>query len=57
MVNDNDYGNPFDESNDEKKRNNWVTKIITLLLTCVAIKTIIVEIDRNHNDNDNIINN
>ena len=41
-INDNDYGNPYDQSNDNKKRKEQITKIITLLLMCVVIKTAII---------------
>ena len=45
IINDNDYSNPYDESNDNKtKIKEWITKIIKVLLTCVVIKTIIIEI-------------
>ena len=35
IINDDDYGNPYDESNGNK------AKIITVLLACVIMKTII----------------
>ena len=39
IINDNDYNNPYDESNDNKtKIKEWITKIIKVLLTCVVIK-------------------
>ena len=41
-INDNDYGNPYDQSNGNKKRKEQITKIITLLLMCVVIKTAII---------------
>ena len=45
IIIDNDYGNPYDESNDNKtKIKEWITKIIKVLLTCVVIKTTIMEI-------------
>ena len=45
IINDNDYSNPYDESNDNKtKIKEWITKIIKVLLMCVVIKTIIIEI-------------
>ena len=45
IINDNDYSNPYDESNDNKtKIKEWITKIIKVLLTCVVIKTTIMEI-------------
>ena len=56
MINDDDCSNPYYESND-----TIVKKILTILLTCVVIKTIIIEIIRifnsNQNDNYSIINN
>ena len=63
IINDNDYSNPCDESNDNKtKIKEWITKIIKLLLARVAIKTLIIEIielvlnnsnNSNNNKNDN----
>ena len=45
VVNDHDYSNPYDESNDNKiKIEEWITKIIKVLLACVVIKTLITEI-------------
>ena len=45
IIIDNDYGNPYDESNDNKtKIKEWITKIIKVLLTCVVVKAIIIEI-------------
>ena len=45
MINDNDYSNPCDESNENKtKIKEWITKTIKVLLTCVIIKTTIIEI-------------
>ena len=41
-INDNDCGNNYDQSNDNKKRKEQITKIITLLLMCVVIKTAII---------------
>ena len=42
IINDDDYGNPYDESNGSKaKINEWIAKIIKVLLACVIIKTII----------------
>ena len=44
-INDNDYSNPYDESNDNKtKIKGRITKIIKLLLTCVVIKIILTMI-------------
>ena len=44
-INDNDHSNPYEESNDNKTKNNeWITKIIKSLLACVVIKTLIIEI-------------
>ena len=41
IINDNDYGNPCDESNGNKaKIKEWITKKIKVLLACVIIKTI-----------------
>ena len=40
IINDDDYGNPCDESNGNKaKIKEWITKIIKVLLACVVIKT------------------
>ena len=45
IINDNDYTNPYDESNDNKpKIKEWITKIIKVMLTCEVIKTITIEI-------------
>ena len=45
IINDNDYSNSFDESNDNKtKVKEWIAKIIKVLLACVLIKTFIIEI-------------
>ena len=45
IVNDHDYSNPYDESNDNKiKIEEWITKIIKVLLACVVIKTLMIEI-------------
>ena len=45
IINDNDYSNPYDESNSNKtKIKEWITKITKVQLTCVVIKTIIIEI-------------
>ena len=45
IVNDNEYSNPYEESNDNKtKIKEWITKIMKVLLTCVVIKAIITEI-------------
>ena len=45
VIDDNDYSNPYSESNDNKaKIKEWITKIIKVLLACVVIKTIIIEI-------------
>ena len=65
IINDNDYSNPCDESNDNKtKIKEWITKIIKLLLARVAIKTLIIEIielvlnnSNNSNNNNNNNNN
>ena len=46
IINDNDYSNPYDKSNDNNKKKEWITKTITLLLMCVAIKAITIEIIR-----------
>ena len=40
MINDNDYSNAYNKSNDNKKKIKWITKI--LLLTCEVIKAIII---------------
>ena len=58
IINDNDYSNPYDESNDNKtKIKEWITKIIKVLLACVVIKNINNKnykiIDNNYNNNDN----
>ena len=63
IINDNDYSNPCDESNDNKtKIKEWITKIIKLLLARVAIKTLIIEIielvlNNSSNSNNNKNNN
>ena len=61
IINDNDYSNPDDESNDNKtKIKEWITKIIKLLLARVAIKTIIEIIElmlKNSNSSDDNNNN
>ena len=42
IVNDNDYSNPYDESNDNKtKIKEWIIEIIKVLLACVVIKALI----------------
>ena len=42
IINDDDYGNPYDESNGNKaKIKELITKILKVLLVCVVIKTII----------------
>ena len=47
IINDNDHSNLYDESNDNKtKIKVWIKKIIKVLLTCVAIKTLIIVIIR-----------
>ena len=44
IINDNDYSNPYDESNDNKaKIKEWITKIIKVLPACMVI-TIMIEI-------------
>ena len=44
LIIDNDYNNPYDESNYNKRKiKEWITNIIKVLLTCVIIKTIIKE--------------
>ena len=44
IINDNDYCNPYDESdNYETEIKEWIRKMIKVLLTCVVIKTIIIE--------------
>ena len=57
IINDNDYSNPYDESNDKTKIKEWITKIIKVLLACVVIKNINNKnykiIDNNYNNNDN----
>ena len=41
IINDDDYGNPCDESNGNKaKIKEWITKIIKVLLACVVIEII-----------------
>ena len=45
IINDNDYTNPYDESNDNKSKiKEWITKIIKVMLTCEVTKTIKIEI-------------
>ena len=45
IINDSDYSNFYDESNDNKtKVKKWITKKIEVLLACMVIKTIIMEI-------------
>ena len=45
MNKKNQYSTPYDERDDNKaKIKQWITKIIKVLLTCVAIKAIIIEI-------------
>ena len=45
IIYDNDYSNPYDESNDNKtKIKEWITKLIKVLLVCVVINTLIVKI-------------
>ena len=45
IINDTDYSNFYDESNDNKtKVKKWITKKIEVLLACMVIKTIIMEI-------------
>ena len=45
IINESDYSNPYDESNDNRtKIKELLTKIIKVLLSCVVIKTIIIEI-------------
>ena len=58
IINDNDYSNPYDESNDNKaKLKESITKIIKVLLACVVIKRLIIEIikiiDNNYNNSNN----
>ena len=44
-INDNDYSNSYDKSNDNKtKIKGWITKIMKVLLTRVVIKIMIIEI-------------
>ena len=44
IINDNNYSNPDDESNDNKtKIKQWITKIIKVLLAFVVIKTLVTE--------------
>ena len=39
IINDNDYSNPYDESNDNKtKIKEWITKIIKVLLALIINK-------------------
>ena len=43
IINDNDYSNPYDESNDNKaKIKEWITKIIKVLPACMVIITIMI---------------
>ena len=47
IINDNDYSNHCDESNDNKtKIKEWITKIIKVLLAYVVIKTLITKIKK-----------
>ena len=47
MINDNDYSNPYNKSNDNKKLiNKLITRVITLPQTYVVIETIIIEITK-----------
>ena len=48
MINNNDYSNPYDKSNDKI---NSITKMITLLPTCLVIKTTKKLIVYNSNNN------
>ena len=42
IINDDDYGNPYDESNGNKaKIKELITKMLKVILACVEIKTII----------------
>ena len=42
IINDNDYSNPYDQSNDNKtKVKEWIIQIIKVLLACVVIKALI----------------
>ena len=39
IINNNNYSNPYDESNDSKRKiKEWRTKIIKVLLACIVIK-------------------
>ena len=45
IINDNDFSNPYDESNKNKtKIKEWITKIVKVLLTCVVTKITRIEI-------------
>ena len=42
IINDDDYGNPYDKSNGNKaKIKELITKMLKVILACVVIKTII----------------
>ena len=59
IVNDSDYSNPYNESNDNKAViKEWIAEVVKVLLTCVVIKAITTEaINNNHNDNNSNNNN
>ena len=42
IIVDNDYSNPYNESNDSKTKIKELTKIIKVLLTCVVITTLTI---------------
>ena len=45
IIDDNDYSNLYDESNDNKtKIKEWIAKIMKVILGCVVIKSVIIEI-------------
>ena len=44
IINNDDYSDPYDKSNDNNKIKKWITKIITLLPRCAVINKIIIEI-------------
>ena len=47
IINDNDYSNPYDKSNDNKTTiKEWITKIMKVLLACVVIETVMIEITK-----------
>ena len=47
IINDNDYSNPYNERNyDKTKIKEWISKLIKVLLTCLVIKTIVIEITK-----------